>query len=95
MGFKHLKKPLKSTITTIDWHPNGVLLACGSTDGHVRVFSGYIKGIDAKPDPSVWGTKLPFQTFVVIIPMKPMLGSMGLNLVQMVMRWLMFLMILQ
>ena len=59
---KHLKKPLKSTITTIDWHPNGVLLACGSTDGHVRVFSGYIKGIDAKPDPSVWGTKLPFQT---------------------------------
>ena len=59
---KHLKKPLKLTITTIDWHPNGVLLACGSTDGHVRVFSGYIKGIDAKPDPSVWGTKLPFQT---------------------------------
>lgn len=59
---KHLKKPLKSTITTLDWHPNGVLLACGSTDGHVRVFSGYIKGIDNKPEPSVWGTKLPFQT---------------------------------
>ncbi|EDK45031.1 hypothetical protein LELG_03210 [Lodderomyces elongisporus NRRL YB-4239] len=59
---KHLKKPIKSTITTLDWHPNGVLLACGSTDGHVRVFSGYIKGIDAKPEPSVWGSKLPFQT---------------------------------
>lgn len=59
---KHLKKPIKSTITTIDWHPNGVLLASGSTDGHIRVFSGYIKGIDAKPEPSVWGTKLPFQT---------------------------------
>ncbi|CAK9437380.1 uncharacterized protein LODBEIA_P17580 [Lodderomyces beijingensis] len=59
---KHLKKPIKSTITTLDWHPNGVLLACGSTDGHVRVFSGYIKGIDAKPEPTLWGTKLPFQT---------------------------------
>ncbi|KAI3405020.1 ARC40 [Candida oxycetoniae] len=59
---KHLKKPIKSTITTLDWHPNGVLLASGSTDGHVRVFSGYIKGIDNKPEPSVWGTKLPFQT---------------------------------
>ncbi|KAI5958909.1 ARC40 [Candida theae] len=59
---KHLKKPIRSTITTIDWHPNGVLLASGSTDGHIRVFSGYIKGIDAKPEASVWGTKLPFQT---------------------------------
>lgn len=59
---KHLKKPLKSTITTIAWHPNDVLLACGSTDGHVRVFSGYIKGLDGKPEASVWGSKLPFQT---------------------------------
>lgn len=59
---KHLKKPLKSTITSLDWHPNNVLLACGSTDGHARVFSAYIKGLDQKPDPSVWGSKLPFQT---------------------------------
>ena len=56
---KHLKKPLKSTITTIAWHPNDVLLACGSTDGHVRVFSAYIKGLDAKPEPTLWGSKLP------------------------------------
>lgn len=59
---KHLKKPLKSTITSLDWHPNNVLLASGSTDGHARVFSTFIKGLDAKPDPSVWGAKLPFQT---------------------------------
>lgn len=59
---KHLKKPLKSTITSLDWHPNNVLLGCGSTDGHVRVFSAYIKGLDAKPEPSSWGSKLPFQT---------------------------------
>lgn len=61
---KHLKKPLKSTITSLLWHPNNVLLASGSTDGHVRVFSAFIKGLDAKPEPSVWGTKLPFQTLV-------------------------------
>lgn len=61
---KHLKKPLKSTITCLSWHPNNVLLASGSTDGHVRVFSAFIKGLDAKPEPSVWGSKLPFQTLV-------------------------------
>ncbi|KAF3994224.1 hypothetical protein FT663_00194 [Candidozyma haemuli var. vulneris] len=61
---KHLKKPLKSTITSLSWHPNNVLLASGSTDGHVRVFSGYIKGVDEKPEASVWGSKLPFQTLV-------------------------------
>lgn len=61
---KHLKKPLKSTITSLSWHPNNVLLASGSTDGHVRVFSSFIKGLDEKPEPSVWGSKLPFQTLV-------------------------------
>lgn len=61
---KHLKKPLKSTITSLAWHPNSVLLASGLTDGHVRVFSTFIKGLDQKPEPSLWGTKLPFQTLV-------------------------------
>lgn len=61
---KHLKKPLKSTITSLAWHPNNVLLASGSTDGHVRVFSAFIKGLDEKPEPTVWGSKLPFQTLV-------------------------------
>lgn len=59
---KHIKKPLKVTVLSVAWHPNNVLLASGSTDGHARVFSGYIKGIDSKPEPSVWGERLPFQT---------------------------------
>lgn len=59
---KHIKKPIRSTILSIDWHPNNVLLASGSTDGHARVFSGYIKGIDAKPASTLWGEKLPFNT---------------------------------
>ncbi|KAI1872611.1 hypothetical protein JX265_005491 [Neoarthrinium moseri] len=59
---KHLKKPIRSTITSVAWHPNSVLLAAGSTDAHARVFSGFIKGVDARPEPSVWGERLPFNT---------------------------------
>lgn len=59
---KHLRKPIKSTITTLNWHPNSVLLAAGSTDSHARVFSGFIKGIDERPEASVWGERLPFNT---------------------------------
>ncbi|KAH0533894.1 hypothetical protein FGG08_007484 [Glutinoglossum americanum] len=59
---KHLKKPIRSTITTVSWHPNSVLLAAGSTDAHARVFSAFIKGVDARPESSVWGERLPFNT---------------------------------
>lgn len=59
---KHIKRPLRSTVTSIDWHPNNVLLAAGCADFHARVFSAYIKGVDAKPPPSVWGERLPFGT---------------------------------
>lgn len=59
---KQLKKPIRSTITSLSWHPNSVLLAAGSTDGHARVFSSFIKGIDERPQPSVWGERLPFNT---------------------------------
>lgn len=59
---KHLKKPIRSTITSVAWHPNSVLLAAGSTDAHARVFSGFIKGVDEKPEASPWGERLPFNT---------------------------------
>lgn len=39
-----------------------MLLAAGSTDAHARVFSSFIKGVDTKPDPGVWGERLPFNT---------------------------------
>lgn len=45
---KHLKKPLRSTVLSLDWHPNSVLLAAGSADGTARVFSAFIKGVDEK-----------------------------------------------
>lgn len=59
---KHLKKPIRSTITSLAWHPNSVLLAAGSTDSHARVFSSYIKGVDERPEPTAWGERLPFNT---------------------------------
>ncbi|KAF5357960.1 hypothetical protein D9756_001459 [Leucocoprinus leucothites] len=59
---KHLKKPIRSTVLSVDWHPNNVLLAAGSADMKARVFSGYIKEVDERPAPSVWGSKLPFNT---------------------------------
>lgn len=57
---KHIKKPIRSTVLSIDWHPNNVLLAAGSSDFKARVFSGYIKGVDDKPDACSWGSKFPF-----------------------------------
>ncbi|KAK0537240.1 ARP2/3 actin-organizing complex subunit Sop2 [Tilletia horrida] len=59
---KHIKKPIRSTVLSLDWHPNNVLLAAGSADMRARVFSAFIKGVDQKPPPSVWGERLPFGT---------------------------------
>ena len=45
---KQLKKPIRSTVLSVDWHPNNVLLAAGSADAKARVFSAYIKEVDKK-----------------------------------------------
>ena len=39
-----------------------MLLAAGSTDGHARVLSSFVKGVDARPEASAWGERLPFNT---------------------------------
>uniref|UniRef100_A0A8C4H733 Actin-related protein 2/3 complex subunit n=1 Tax=Dicentrarchus labrax TaxID=13489 RepID=A0A8C4H733_DICLA len=57
---KHIKKPIRSTILSLDWHPNNVLLAAGSCDFKCRVFSAYIKEVEEKPGPTPWGSKMPF-----------------------------------
>jgi len=44
---KHIRKH-KSTVTSLDWHPNNVLLVTGSTDFKARVFSAAVKGVDKK-----------------------------------------------
>jgi len=45
---KLLKKPIRSTVLSVDWHPNNVLLAAGSADMKARVFSAYIKEVDER-----------------------------------------------
>nr|WAQ15584.1 ARPC1B [Halisarca dujardinii] len=55
---KHIKKPIKSTVLSIDWHPNNYLVACGSADFKARVFSGYMKEIEDKPESTPWGKKM-------------------------------------
>ncbi|XP_053563636.1 actin-related protein 2/3 complex subunit 1A-B-like [Bombina bombina] len=57
---KHIKKSIKSTILSLAWHPNNVLLASGSCDFKCRIFSAYVKEIEEKPSPTPWGTKMPF-----------------------------------
>lgn len=63
---KHIKKPIKSTVNCLSWHANGILLGSGGTDGYVRVFSGFIKGLDSKEimNGSPWGDKFPFGSLV-------------------------------
>uniref|UniRef100_A0A2C9KXR2 Arp2/3 complex 41 kDa subunit n=1 Tax=Biomphalaria glabrata TaxID=6526 RepID=A0A2C9KXR2_BIOGL len=45
---------------SLDWHPNNVLIAAGSTDFKCRIFSAYRKEVDEKPGPSSWGSKMMF-----------------------------------
>jgi len=52
---KWLKKKPKSTITSIAWHPNNQLIAVGSCDYRVRIYSAYIDVVDEKPQTSKWG----------------------------------------
>lgn len=33
---KHIKKSVRSTVLSLDWHPNNILLAAGSADFHCR-----------------------------------------------------------
>ncbi|TGZ70201.1 hypothetical protein CRM22_003326 [Opisthorchis felineus] len=49
---KHIKKSFKSTVTCLDWHPNNAVLACGSSDFHMRVYSARLKSGDSQ---SAWG----------------------------------------
>ncbi|MFT7797693.1 actin-related protein 2/3 complex subunit 1A-like [Arapaima gigas] len=57
---KHIKKTICSTVLSLDWHPNNVLLAAGSADFYCRIFSAYIKDIEDRPGPTPWGAKMPF-----------------------------------
>ena len=50
-----IKKKPKSTVTCIAWHPNNQLLAVGSLDYRVRIYSAYVNVVDGQPQTSGWG----------------------------------------
>ena len=54
---KHIKKH-KSTVLSVDWHPNNVMLATGSSDFKARVVSAAIRGVDKRPGEGPLG-KIP------------------------------------
>lgn len=57
---KQIKKPFKSTVTSLDWHPNNVILAAGCCDFKARVFSAFVKEVDSdKVAPTPWAIKIP------------------------------------
>ena len=50
-----IKKKPKSTVTCLAWHPNNQLLAVGSCDYRVRIYTAAIKAVGDQPQPSKWG----------------------------------------
>jgi actin related protein 2/3 complex subunit 1A/1B len=56
---KHIKKH-KSTVLKLDWHPNNVLIATGSSDYRTRVFSAFIKDEDKTFPATPFGNSAPF-----------------------------------
>jgi actin related protein 2/3 complex subunit 1A/1B len=61
---KHIKNKIRSTVTSIDWHPNNCLIAAGTTGYKVRVFSGHINDIEEKPNETRWGNEMKFHTLM-------------------------------
>ena len=57
---KHIKKPLRSTVLSVAWHPDEPIIAAGSSDFKARAFSCLIKGYGEKPHGSVWGSDFSF-----------------------------------
>jgi len=56
---KLIKKPHKSTILQLAWHPtNNTLLATASSDFKARVFSAWIKSVDGKEKVAAFGEML-------------------------------------
>ncbi|XP_021732876.1 actin-related protein 2/3 complex subunit 1B-like [Chenopodium quinoa] len=45
---KLIRKKHNSSVTSVAWHPNNILLATTSTDGKCRIFSTFIKGVDTR-----------------------------------------------
>ncbi|KAJ8509944.1 hypothetical protein OPV22_000378 [Ensete ventricosum] len=57
---KLIRKKHNSSVTSVAWHPNNILLATTSTDGKCRVFSTFIKGVDSRESGASSSSNLKF-----------------------------------
>ncbi|ERN15876.1 hypothetical protein AMTR_s00039p00197260 [Amborella trichopoda] len=62
---KLIRKKHNSSVTSIAWHPNNVLLATASTDGKCRVFATYIKGVDSRDSVTSLSTDAKFGELIL------------------------------
>ncbi|KAM5579953.1 actin-related protein 2/3 complex subunit 1B [Rosa sericea] len=62
---KLIRKRHDSSVTSVAWHPNNILLATASTDGKCRIFSTYIKVIDAKESKTVSSSDAKFGELIL------------------------------
>ncbi|KAJ0966583.1 hypothetical protein J5N97_023500 [Dioscorea zingiberensis] len=45
---KRIRKKHNSSVTSVAWHPNNILIATTSTDGKCRIFSTFMKDLDTR-----------------------------------------------
>ncbi|XP_011304213.1 actin-related protein 2/3 complex subunit 1A [Fopius arisanus] len=65
---KHIKRPIRSTVTAIDWHPDNKVLVAGSSDYKVRVFGAYVKDMEDAPGSGPWGATSTLGTLLAEFP---------------------------
>ncbi|KAK9153128.1 hypothetical protein Sjap_000608 [Stephania japonica] len=62
---KLIRKRHNSSVTSVAWHPNNILLATTSTDGKCRVFSTFIKGVDSRDSGTSLASDMKFGEQIV------------------------------
>jgi len=53
-----------STVTAVTWHPSAPVVATASTDYRCRIFSAFLKNLDAKDAATPWGSPARFGTLL-------------------------------
>eukprot|EP01134_Creolimax_fragrantissima_P002610 CFRG2610T1 len=64
---RHIKEGIRSTTTCVDWHPNNIVIAVGSSDFKVRIYSSAVKGVDKKPADCQWGPGSELRKFGTLL----------------------------
>jgi len=52
-------KKFRSTVLSIDWHPNSKFLLTGSSDYKARIFSAFLDKVEEDVDADYWGSVFP------------------------------------